>query len=45
MFSFTSARKLKKVYTFLNFGVHLSGVCCTPFCKKVYTFFNLRALV
>ena len=35
----------KKVYTFLNFGVHLSGVCCTPFHRKVYTFFNLRALV
>ena len=33
----------KKVYTFLNFGVHLSGVCCTPFHKKVYTFFNYRA--
>ena len=45
MFSFTTAHKLKKVYTFLNFRVHLFQVCCTPFCRKVYTFFNYPPLV
>ena len=45
MFSFTSGHKLKKVYTFLNFRVHLSGIRCTPFCKKVYTILYYRALV
>ena len=34
----------KKVYTLLNFGVHLSGVSCTPFLRKVYTFFNYPPL-
>ena len=44
MFSFTSVRKLKKVYTFLKFRVHLFGIRCTPFRNKVYTFLYCRAL-
>ena len=44
MFSFTTAHKHKKVYTFSAFGVHLFRITCTPFCRKVYTFFNYRPL-
>ena len=42
VFSLSSVHKYKKVYTFLNFRVHLSGFCCTPFHRKVYTFLNYR---
>ncbi|MBQ0102928.1 MAG: hypothetical protein KBS99_01985 [Prevotellaceae bacterium] len=36
---------MKKVYTFLKKGVQQTAERCTPKSKKVYTFFNLRALV
>ena len=35
----------KKVYTFLNFRVHLFQFYCTPFRNKVYTFLYYRTLV
>ncbi len=41
-FAFRVLVNYKKVYTFFAFGVHLSGISCTPFSRKVYTFLYYR---
>ena len=35
--TYLPARRIKKVYTFSRFGVHLFAIWCTPYFKKVYT--------